>query len=354
MHEHNFDEDLSNEIEAVSINARARGFGTSEKIIYQTKYTTIVAYAFHIPRTDGTIHHFDLKITKYKRKKTTESWNLSLDTPNFFLEEEFKTIKLDDGDGKAVKILTEFLNSQFEALGQKIEKKKVIIDSPEDIDLNLIRNLSTEKLQNINSLVSIKSLENIYLIWVSNRNNSNEEFWQKSFQNNPWILSQIFSCHFIQIGTKFYCGGKEDDDRGGVKGDLLYKNFITGNLAFIEIKTPETKIIGSIYRGNSDGKKNVIYSMSDEITGGVNQVLNQRKVYLSEHGDNNGKFLDNAKCILIIGNLENLCEDEKKSYELYRYSMKDVDIISFDELFQRIKSFLEYLKHDTLKPHAVL
>jgi len=208
-----------------------------------------------------------------------------------------------------------------------------------------LQNLSEEKLVNINSLVSVAHLENILNKWKENKDKNVEEFWQKLFQDNSWILSQIFSCPFILIGKKFYCGGKEDDDKGGVKGDLLYQNDLTGNLAFVEIKTPKIDIIGTEYRGNEEGKANVIYSMSSHISGGVNQILNQRKIYLSTHGDNNGKFLHNAKCVLVIGKISDFKnDDEKKSFELFRSSIKEVEIITFDELFERINTFLKLLK----------
>lgn len=344
MNQNNFDLKLNEEIEAISIDAKSKGFGVSRQVIYRTDFTTIVVHAFHIPKKDGTIHHFDLKINKYKRKKTTESWEAVVDEAEEHFHGDFLSMKIDAGNGEAVKKLTEFLNAQYQAIGQKIQKKKVIIDNPEDIDLSLIRRLDPNKLKNIDSLVSVTRLENILNEWDKNKDNDDENFWQKLFQDNAWILSQIFSCPFILIGKKFYCGGKEDDDRGGVKGDLLYRNDLTGNLAFIEIKTPKKPIIGGIYRGDEEGKENIIYSMSDEVTGGINQVLNQRKVYLQTHGDNKEKFLHNAKCILIIGNVGNLNPDRKKSFELFRSYSKDVEIVSFDELFGKIKMFLSLLK----------
>ena len=210
--------------------------------------------------------------------------------------------------------------------------------------MSFIKFSDLNKLKNIDSLVSVSRLEKILSIWEGNKENIDEEFWQKIFQDHTWILSQIFSCSFVQIGKKFYCGGKEDDDKGGVKGDLLYKNNLTSNLAFIEIKTPKTDIIGGQYRGDEEGKENVIFSMSKDVTGSVNQVLNQRKVYLNTHGDNNGKFLHNAKCILVIGKIADFKnEDEKKSFELYRSSSKEVEVITFDELFGRIQTFLDLL-----------
>lgn len=189
-------------------------------------------------------------------------------------------------------------------------------------------------------------LEDILKNWENNKINDNEELWINLFQNNSWIFSQIFSCPFIHIGTKFYCGGKEDDDRGGVKGDLLYKNNLTGSLAFIEIKTPKTKIISKKYRGDDCRKENIIYSMSDDLTGGVNQVLNQRKVCQQYFGDNNGKILHNAKCILIIGKIENLDVGMKRSFEFYRSSLREVEIITYDELFDRISTLLNFLKEN--------
>ncbi|MFA5133568.1 MAG: Shedu immune nuclease family protein [Patescibacteria group bacterium] len=210
--------------------------------------------------------------------------------------------------------------------------------------INALESLSGNDLHNISSIIGISKLSKLLDIWEKNRNNGEEEFWQKIFQEHTWILSQIFSSHFIQIGQKFYCGGKEDDDSGGVKGDLLYKNNLTGNLAFIEIKTPETPIIGPQYRGKELGGENVIYSINGELTGSVNQVLNQKKVYLKTHGEKDGKFLNNPKCILIIGKLDKLNGDENKSFELYRSFNNSVEIITYDELFLRIKNFLDILK----------
>jgi len=61
MDQNNFDIKLNEEIEAISIDAKSRGFGVSKQVIYKTDFTTIIAHAFHIPKKDGTIHHFDLK-----------------------------------------------------------------------------------------------------------------------------------------------------------------------------------------------------------------------------------------------------------------------------------------------------
>lgn len=218
---------------------------------------------------------------------------------------------------------------------------KIASSENKELVLKALEELSLENLKNINELVSITKIKNIIEIWEENKENYNEEFWQQLFENNTWILSQLFASPFMQIGKKFYCGGKDDDDSGGVKGDLLYKS-LTNNLAFIEIKTPKDNIlIGNEYRGkNTAAKTNHIYSINGELTGAVNQVLNQKKTYLKQYQEINGKLLNNPKCIVLLGVLPQ-DDDEQKSFELYRNSLRDVEIVTYDELFKRVKLILE-------------
>ena len=56
------------------------------------------------------------------------------------------------------------------------------------------------------------------------------------------------ACRWIIGGAR----GKKGTNIGGVYGDFLYKNDLTGNVAFVEIKTPCTDIIDEKYRGIQD------------------------------------------------------------------------------------------------------
>ena len=60
----------------------------------------------------------------------------------------FQSLKLDAGNGEAVKNLAEFLTAQFKAIGQKIEKKKVVIDNL-DPDIELLCLLSLLKVSRL-------------------------------------------------------------------------------------------------------------------------------------------------------------------------------------------------------------
>lgn len=244
-------------------------------------------------------------------------WEKIIDLGEF---EDFFTIT----DKDASKFLKEIIN---------IKNKEIFVQS--------LRILSREEILDISDLVNASKLHRILKIWEENKNNYNEDFWQGVFQDNVWILEQIFATPYTKIGEKFYCGGKEDNDKGGVKGDLLYQDN-TKNIAFIEIKTPEDSlIIGGQYRGAGLViGVNSIYSINTKLTGAVNQVLNQRKEYLKLHQEKNGRLLNNSKCVVIIGITPK--ENVKiKSFDLYRNSLRDVEIITYNELFQRIYNILE-------------
>jgi len=86
------------------------------------------------------------------------------------------------------------------------------------------------------------------------------------------------------------------------------------------------------------------------LSGAINQILNykeelQKQFY--ELAKNNEREFDvfNPKSIIIIGSLEfeKLENGKLKSFELFRYSNKDVDIITYDELFDKIEIFLSLL-----------
>ena len=86
------------------------------------------------------------------------------------------------------------------------------------------------------------------------------------------------------------------------------------------------------------------------MSGAINQILNykeelQKQFY--ELAKNNEREFDvfNPKSIIIIGSLEleKLENGKLKSFELFRHSNKDVDIITYDELFNKIEIFLSLL-----------
>lgn len=141
-------------------------------------------------------------------------------------------------------------------------------DSHESLK-NSLANLANENLQALTTSASLERLKRVETLMRENLNNGKEEFWQQTvFNENQWVLAQIFSCPCTIYAQKAFVGGKSLNNKGGNVCDFIYRNKMTQNVALIEIKTPCTEIVGKPYRET--------YSMSLDMSGAVNQVLNYR------------------------------------------------------------------------------
>lgn len=199
--------------------------------------------------------------------------------------------------------------------------------------------------QTIWSGYMINNLKDILKIWDENQENSEEEFWQKVFWNNSIVLSQIFSFPVIFIENKAYVGGKSINYKGGNVVDFLLANKLTENTALVEIKTPKTRILGSQYRAS-------VYSISADITGAIVQISNYKDSLTKEYHtlvnkDEENKFnAFNPQCVVIAGTWRNeiTTPAHRKSFELFRNGLKDVQLITYDELFHKIEILIELLE----------
>jgi len=242
-----------------------------------------------------------------------------------------------------------FGEKEFTVTDKNIESLFAALSKVEDIKklLPIIANIDPERLANIDKLIDSTRVNNLIKKWSENTNNSDEEFWHNLFKQNSWIISQIFTQPFIIIGDEYFYGGKRGDNKGGIKGDFLYGQYFTKNVAFVEIKTPRTKLVSdALYRGNIDNEHNAVYSISTDLTGAINQILNQRKVFAQKQDslEERDKNIYNSKCILIIGKIKDLNRGQQKSFEFFRGALSNIEIVTFDELFQRVQSLLDIFK----------
>lgn len=119
--------------------------------------------------------------------------------------------------------------------------------------------------------------------------------------------------------------------------DYLFSAESSREAILIEIKTPVTKILGSEYR-------NGVYPLSTELSGAIAQILRYR-IELVRHlqvatDDSEIKIAAfNPKCVIVAGNAEVQLRDAnmRQSFELYRSGLKDVEIITYDELFRKVE-----------------
>lgn len=209
---------------------------------------------------------------------------------------------------------------------------KKILDNINDLD----------NLSNMNVATNIKILKKIEQKISENLNNSDESFWQKLFLENKLLISQLFAVPYAFYTQKMNVGGKDENGEGGGIVDFAYKNNLD-NISIIEIKTPCTNLfLNSKYRGK-------IHNLSADLIGGVNQLLWYKQTLIEDYSTilrhSNGKFkVINIKSILLIGSLNNLNDENKEQFENFRNELKDIKIVTFDELLKKIQIMLELLK----------
>jgi hypothetical protein len=85
------------------------------------------------------------------------------------------------------------------------------------------------------------------------------------------------------------------------------------------------------------------------LSGAVNQMLAykdsiQKEFYVLSSKSGTPFCSFNSRCALVVGDTKSLDDKDKKaSFELFRAELKDVDIITFDELFAKTELLLQLL-----------
>lgn len=176
---------------------------------------------------------------------------------------------------------------------------------------------------------------------------SNEAYWQKFFEDNPWILQYAFSAPVHMLAGETYLGGKSSKGRGGNGGvatDYLFRDESTKNFAVVEVKTPNSKLTSILYRGEKgSGGTNELYSMHTDLSGGVVQVRTQMSTAVEHFQSILGPEYDHKlrrvhpTGVLITGNLGGLSDKEADSFNHFRHGQHDLAIITYDELLMRLK-----------------
>jgi hypothetical protein len=179
-----------------------------------------------------------------------------------------------------------------------------------------------------------------------NENTKNEIAWQHFFNKNPWIFGYGLDYRFQNILQKEFsasdtdASGKEQVNADFLVGDNYYTTFV-------ELKTPDTDLFESgKNRSNS-------WSLSTKLIYAVSQILEQKasgqlkleKDPFNQEGEKITQKAYDSKCILIIGNIKKEIEEsadstkvkeiKRKTFELFRRDSRNVDILTFDELYER-------------------
>lgn len=167
--------------------------------------------------------------------------------------------------------------------------------------------------------------------------------WQDFFNENPFILNMAFGYPVIKVRDQASVGGRKLSGDGEKITDFLVKNSLTNNTAIFEIKTPQTSIL------NKTPFRDGVYTPSADLSGSINQALDQRYQFQKQIAQikDNTRLYDiesyAVHCYLVIGKTPD-GDNRKKSFELFRRNSKDVEIVTFDELLEKLKQLSAFLR----------
>lgn len=174
-----------------------------------------------------------------------------------------------------------------------------------------------------------------------------EAEWQQFFDRQQWVFGYGLDYRIMrQFDREMTVGGSGTDNQNKPVVDFLMS--FTDYTALIEIKRPDTRI----FKTKKGGRAGT-WEFSPEFTSAISQVLEQKAEWLAfaqsgEHYNNAGtKRLEartrNARTILVIGSgkefedIENprSAQIKRDTFELFRQDSRTVDILTFDELYER-------------------
>jgi hypothetical protein len=224
------------------------------------------------------------------------------------------------------------------------ELVQTLIDSPHGELAEVLGDMRAEQVIALGRRVDLSQLDALLSEWLSKADRADEGYWQDLLARNAWVFSQLTGAPVVLLQEKAYVGGKGIENTGGGEIDFLVSNALTDNVAFIEIKTPGTPISAGAYRTSG------AFALDKEITGGIVQVLGYRDRFEKLFNDLRASSTTEVpfqayrgRCVLIAGTATTLDEDEKRSFELFRNSLTDVQVWTFDAVAQRLRGIREAL-----------
>ena len=359
---------------------------SEEEIILNHKPNLLYSHEFEAGRFFQVVHQDEkgaeirfapltmLKVVYIKEQDDIEGFEII----KIVRGKETERIKLSKFNFAQLKAFLSFIN-EIDLKG--ITEKRLKIFDEQELDENTIRSIKTLLSKNggaeivetlINEgIISSKDivntsfrkrglqifadLKNIPGYWKTYadenglKQNSEEKVWQFFFEKNQWIFGYGLDYRYQQIlQREAHLSDAELDGSNTVIGDyLLGDNLFT---TFIELKKPSTPLFGKyVNRSNS-------WKLSNDLIESFSQILEHKASGLIKI--NNQQFIDgepvkqkayDSKVFLIIGDWKELDNSanslekdiKKKTLELFRRDSRNVDIFTYDELYERARFISE-------------
>jgi hypothetical protein len=231
--------------------------------------------------------------------------------------------------------------------------KKLFLENP---DADLIKEVLKSNITN-KDIVALGYRKKQLGIFKENlKKNMSEKDWQEFFFNNQWIFGYGLDYRFMTIfDREMSVGDGGTQDQNKPKVDFL--NQFSDFTVLVELKLPSTPLF------KNDSSSAGTWNLSDKLFSAYSQVLEQKAEWHIK-GDQCGKNISNdgfkgltkrtrdPKVILVIGNkanqiesIDSLTEKSLKAdtFELFRRDSRNVEIITYDELYERAEFIVSNL-----------
>lgn len=234
----------------------------------------------------------------------------------------------------------------FEAIGNTEELLSVLVAANTTTLIPAIKNVIQNKLSqdDINTILGRKESLSEFEHKLSQGKQITEPEWQIFFENNEWIFGYGLKYTYLKIlQREAHISVSDLDGQNEVISDFLMSDLKFTKL--IELKKPNTPLFKN-KRNRSDA-----WCLSTELSDAVSQILSQKANWeincqTDTYTTDGNKITDlthDVECILIIGSQSELTGSDRekamklKTLELYRRNLRNIDIVLYDELFERAK-----------------
>jgi len=210
----------------------------------------------------------------------------------------------------------------------------------------IVQNTLTSK--DLNIILGRKDAIEEFENRLKDPNKHDEPDWQSFLEHNDWIFGYGLRYRYLSILQRESRVSNTDlDGSNGVISDFLISDNRFTKL--VELKRPSTPL----FKGRQNRSDS--WRLSSELTDAVSQILSQKANWeiksqtpqYTELGERIIESTHDVDCILIVGTSLEFAGDDReqcmkrKTIELFRRNLRNIDIVFYDELLERARFIVE-------------